>query len=315
MYCAKYSDSSTASLADLSFHIAKKYSSTESKKVDKCHPCSKKISSFYFLRLDRQKVHGEIEGSEAKSIDDRHILGHVDDDGFEEDLKTCKYFLLNSEMKNERHRIFKFAMDSLSPHELNKILNQVFDSLKCSANLNVIFSFDIKNVENSSGGYLYAQGKGKNTLLGRSKLVATKKLGKISRRCWTLLMWLNPAPEKEQKENGSFSSWRRWRFLLDCSRKFLWGVKLLFCHNHSSKIIQSSAWVAKWAPENHTTIIHASSEIWFSSCTVRIIWKERCLNCFLPIYTACKTLMQSIFEAFFWTKYQPSKTSPKPNFF
>ena len=81
---------------------------------------------------------------EAKSNDMKRLLGDVDDDSLEEELKTCRHFFVDSNMENGRHRVFKIAMDSLNQHLLIKKMNLVFDSLNCVANLKIVFGFVLK---------------------------------------------------------------------------------------------------------------------------------------------------------------------------
>ena len=76
-------------------------------------------------------------------------------DSLKEELETWKQFLVDSEMENERRRVFNFAMDTLDPEYLLKKLDVVFDSLKCAAKLNLAFDFALKNVANESCWYYY----------------------------------------------------------------------------------------------------------------------------------------------------------------
>ena len=57
----------------------------------------------------------------------------------------------------------------------------------CAAKLNVVFGFVLKNVEDGTFRFYYAREN--NTLLERSKLVATNEdLKKKSRRCLITMM-------------------------------------------------------------------------------------------------------------------------------
>ena len=90
---AKGSNFSTTCQTDLSFHIAKKHSTTELKNAQKCRPCGKDFHCFFSLRLHRQKFHGANSRSEAKIIEIKRILKDVDDRSLQEELKLCKNFL------------------------------------------------------------------------------------------------------------------------------------------------------------------------------------------------------------------------------
>ena len=90
---------------------------------------------------------------------------------YERSYKTCKKFLVDSEMENGRHRVYNFAMYTLDPKYLMENPDVTFDSLKSAAKLNVAFGFLLKNLEDGSFRYYYARKK--KTLLERSKLLAT----------------------------------------------------------------------------------------------------------------------------------------------
>ena len=98
-------------------------------------------------------------------------MGDIDDNSWKEELETCKHFLVSSEMENRRHGVYNFAMNTLDPKCSLEKLDVVFESLKCATRLDVAFDFVLKNVESGSCRYYYAHEI--NTLLGRSKLVAT----------------------------------------------------------------------------------------------------------------------------------------------
>ena len=90
----------------------------------------------------------------------------------QERLETSKYFLVDSGVENGRQKVFNVAMDSLKPHFFFEKLYLVFDSLKSVAMFKRVFDFVVKNVEDGCCHYYYAHAK--NTLMERSKLVATK---------------------------------------------------------------------------------------------------------------------------------------------
>ena len=93
-------------------------------------------------------------------------MGDVDDNSLKEELKTCKQFLVDSEMENGRHRVYNFAMDTLDPKYLLENLDIVFASLKCADRLNIAFEFVLKDVEVASCRQYYARKN--NKLLERS---------------------------------------------------------------------------------------------------------------------------------------------------
>ena len=102
------------------------------------------------------------------------MLADVDDDSFQEALKTCKHIFVDSGMENGRNRVFNFPMDSLNTNLLNKKLNLVFGSFKCGAKLNVAFGFVLKKMRDGSCRYYYPHEN--ITLMEGSKLVDTKEI-------------------------------------------------------------------------------------------------------------------------------------------
>ena len=168
--CASCTNFSTNSRAESNYHIAEKHSKAAARVVHKCQIYDKDFHSFYNLREHKRK-HGAQRGSGAQNVDVTQLMGDVDDNSLKHELETCKHFLVDSEMENERNRVLNFAMDTLDPKYVLEKLDVVFDSLKCAAELNVAFGFVLKNVEGGSCRYNYAHEN--NTLLERSKLVAT----------------------------------------------------------------------------------------------------------------------------------------------
>ena len=83
-------------------------------------------------------------------------MGNFDENSLKEDSDACKHFLVDSDMENGRHRIYNFSMDSLDSKYLFEMLDVVFGSLKCAIKLNVAVGFGLKNVEDGSCRYYYA---------------------------------------------------------------------------------------------------------------------------------------------------------------
>ena len=103
-----------------------------------------------FLAITQKKNHGAESGWEFDCIGVKHKLQKVINDKLQEKLETSKHFVVDSEMTIGRHSVVQFATDSLSPHLIVKKLNQVVDSIKCAAKLEVAFGFAVKNVADGS---------------------------------------------------------------------------------------------------------------------------------------------------------------------
>ena len=90
--CAKCTKLSSSSRVDLG--LAKNIAQSESKNNHKCPPYSKDFPRFYSMRLNRKKFHGANGDSEAKRIDIEQMREDVDDDSLQQELETCKHFLV-----------------------------------------------------------------------------------------------------------------------------------------------------------------------------------------------------------------------------
>ena len=156
---------------DLSYHIAKKQSVPKPSITYKCKLCHAEFPGFYALRQHKNTQHGTQIGFGASNVDVEDIVGDVDDQSLREELEPCKHFLSDTEMENGRHRVFNFAMSSFDISSLNDKLGYVFKELKCAANVNIAFGFDLENIEDGMCRYFYAHEN--NTILEKSKLVCT----------------------------------------------------------------------------------------------------------------------------------------------
>ena len=104
----------------MKFHNAKKNFKATAGVVHKCKICDKNFHSFYNLREHKRKENGAQRGSGARNVDNTQLVGVVDENSLKEELKTCKHFLVVSEMEIGRHRVYNFAMDFLDPKYLFK---------------------------------------------------------------------------------------------------------------------------------------------------------------------------------------------------
>ena len=102
------------------------------------------------------------------------LLGEIDDESAEEKLETCNHFLAESEMDDQRNKVFNFAMEVLDAHTLSPSIDTVFKKLKCAAELNFAFGFVLKVVEDGSCQYYYAH-ENDVFMKRRSKFVMTKE--------------------------------------------------------------------------------------------------------------------------------------------
>ena len=99
-------------------------------------------------------------------------MGDFDDQSLREELKSCRHFLVDSEIQKGRHSVFNFVVNNLTAQVIEEKLDRVLDKLKCVAKLNLALGFILKNIEDGKVRYFYAHEN--NTLLEQSKLVSNK---------------------------------------------------------------------------------------------------------------------------------------------
>ena len=93
-----------------------------------------------------------------------------DDNSLEEELQSCRHFLVDSEIQKGRHSLFNFPVNNLTAQVIKEKLVRVLDILKCAAELNLALGFILKNIEDWKFRYFYAHEN--NTLSEQSKLVS-----------------------------------------------------------------------------------------------------------------------------------------------
>ena len=172
MYCTQCPNFSTLSQDDLNYHTAKQHSAAGPSKAYKCNLCYAEFPGFYALRQHKNTQHGTQIGFEASNIDVEDIMGDVDHQSLREELQSCRYFLVDSELQKGRHSVFNFAVKNLTAQVIEEKLDRVLDKLKCVAKLNLALGFILKNIEDGKFRYFYAHEN--NTLLEQSKLVSNK---------------------------------------------------------------------------------------------------------------------------------------------
>ena len=171
LYCTHYPKFSTNSQNDMIYHIAKKHSAPEPDVTFKCKLCYQEFPGFYALRQHRNTQHGMQIGSRSGDVDVEHIMGDVEDQRLREELRSCQHFLVDSELERARHKVLKYAVETLNKTIVNKKLDHFFNNLKRAAKVNLAFGFILKNIEDGVFRYFYAHEN--KTLVDRSKFVCT----------------------------------------------------------------------------------------------------------------------------------------------
>ena len=95
-----------------------------------------------------------------------------DDKSFEEQLQSCRFFLVDIEIQKGRHSVFNFVFNNCTAQVIEGNLDRVPDKLKCAPKLNLVIGFFLKNVEDGKFRYFCAHEN--STLLEQSKVLSNK---------------------------------------------------------------------------------------------------------------------------------------------
>ena len=170
--CQKCPNFFSTSQAALNFHIAKKHGAPQPKIAFNCKECGQEFPGYYALRQHKNDHHGGSMKISTANVED--ILNNdADDANLREELRTCKHFLVDSEMEKGLQKVNNYAINTVNAEIVNEKLDHFFNTLKCAAKVNMAFGFILKNIEDGKYRYYYAHEN--NTLLDRSKLVCTKE--------------------------------------------------------------------------------------------------------------------------------------------
>ena len=172
LYCANCLNFSTKSRDDLNYHIAKKHSAAGTKNNHTCKECNIAFPSFYSLRHHKQRYHTAEATSSGEKADMQSLADAGDDKNLEEELQSCRYFLVDSEIQKGRHSAFNFVVNNLTAQVIEEKLDRVLDNLKCATKPNLALGFILKIIEYGKFRYFYAHET--NTLLEQSKRVSIK---------------------------------------------------------------------------------------------------------------------------------------------
>ena len=133
LYCTQCPNFSTKSQNDLNYHIAKKHSNSKPDISFKCKLCYAEFPGFYALRQHRNTQHGTQMGSGTRDVDVEHIVGDVENHSLREKLRSCRHFLVDSELESSRHKVFNYAVETLNETIVNEKLDHFFKQFEmCS---------------------------------------------------------------------------------------------------------------------------------------------------------------------------------------
>ena len=94
------------------------------------------------------------------------------DNNLDEELQSCRHFLVDSEIQEGRHSVFNFDVNKLTAQVIEEKMDSVLDKLKCEVKPNLALGIILKNIKDWKFRYFYAHEN--NTLLEQSKLLINK---------------------------------------------------------------------------------------------------------------------------------------------
>ena len=175
LYCTQCPNSFTKSKDDINYHIAKQHRAAGPSITYKCKLCHAEFPGFYALRQHKNIQQGTQLGFRASNIVVEDIVGDVDGQSLREELQSCRYFLVDSEIQKGRHSVFNFVVNNLTAQVIEEKLDRVLDKLNCVAKLNLALGFILKNIEDGKFRFFNAHNAHEiNILLEQSKLVSNK---------------------------------------------------------------------------------------------------------------------------------------------
>ena len=150
---------STTSRVSLSYHIAKKHSAPKPAVTFKCKRCYQEFPGSYALRQQKNTQYAFLIKETVVDRDD--FIHKVDDTNLKEKLRSFQHFLVNSELERATHKVFNYAVENLNETIVNEELDHFFNNLNCAVISNLVFGFNLDNVED--GGFRYFTHTKKNS--------------------------------------------------------------------------------------------------------------------------------------------------------
>ena len=150
----------TNNSAELSYHIAKLHGSKKPNTLNKCVVCQRDSPSFYSLQFHRRKIHQV--NTKVGSLNTTRVRETIDElnedsEKLKKELAACQHLLVDVHAEHGRHEVFNFSLSKLDTNEINKKLDEVFESHKCAAKGNIALRFLLPNVENNDYRHNYPQ--------------------------------------------------------------------------------------------------------------------------------------------------------------
>ena len=232
------------------------------------------VSKFLFPETPQTTLSHSRNYLKREKADMQSLVDAGDEKSLEEELQSCRHFLVDSEIQKGKYSVFNLVVNNLTAQVIEEKLDRVLDSLKCAAKLNVALGFILQIIEDGKFRYFYAHEN--NTLLKQSKLVSNKddmaKLKEILKKS----DFIESCTKESSNTKWRFFKLKNLTIFAALLRDIPMGCKdvVLPDLNLFWKIIQSIALLMNRTPKNQTETIFASSEHLLCTCSPLALHKE-----------------------------------------
>ena len=145
LFCTHCRNLSTKSQIHLNDHNAKEHGAPKPDVTFRCILRYQGFPGFCALRQHKNSQHGfPIKTANA---DPDGIINEGVDANLKEELRSCQHFLIDSELKRARHKVFTYAKENLNAKIVDEKLDLFFNNFKCAAKVNLAFGLILKNLE------------------------------------------------------------------------------------------------------------------------------------------------------------------------
>ena len=124
------------------------------------------------MRQHKQRNHTAETTSSGEKAETQSLVDAGNDKSLEEELQSCRHFLVGFEIQSGRHSVFNFVVSNRTAQLIDEKLDRVLEKLKSAVKLNSALGFILKDIEDGKFKYFYAHEN--NILLEQSKLLSNK---------------------------------------------------------------------------------------------------------------------------------------------
>ena len=151
---------STANNNDMQYHIAAKHGRTPHTEKYQCALCGERLKTAYQLAQHKQSEH-RTSGRSRQEVENLDLGVYGDDPALQAELATVRHLLADSVSRGKKQNVYNFQLTSIdaahTESKIQVILKDVLTDLPCAAKIHVSFGFVLRNVEDESFRYFYAE--------------------------------------------------------------------------------------------------------------------------------------------------------------